>query len=212
MRRCAGHGFTLVELLVALAVLALLAAMGWRGTEALLSTREGVERTSQALLSWQTALAQWQADWDAAVTGDTPDGGSDLPRWSASDAGVRWLRRTPDGGEPSPGWQVVAWGAAVDTHGQRRWTRWVSAPVRDRAALAVAWASALSRLSSDGVRTVPIEGWTLQVWREGGWRAPDDGPTPPAAVRLVLQPAAGTAPGGPVQVDWVAPWIAGGKR
>lgn len=211
MRRRAGHGFTLVELLVALAVLALLAAMGWRGTEALLSTREGVERTSQALLGWQTALAQWQADWDAAVTGDTPDGGPDLPRWSASDAGVRWVRRTPDGGEPSPGWQVVAWGTAVDAHGQRRWTRWVSAPVRDHAALAVAWASALSRLGSDGVRTVPIEGWTLQVWRDGGWHPPDDGPAPPA-VRLVLRPAAGTAPGGPVQVDWVVPWIAGGKR
>lgn len=211
MCRRIGHGFTLIELLVALAVLALLAAMGWRGTAAMLSVRDDVERTSRTLLGWQTALAQWQADWDAWAVMGTVDRDTDMPRWSMRDGVVRWVRRAPVvSGQPS-GWQVVAWGIVVDETGQRRWTRWASAPVRDEAALVIGWATAPQRLAQEGARTVAVEAWTLQAWRDGDWRPPEEAILP-AALQLVLEPSAGTGLHGPIRVDWVAPGIAGSKR
>ncbi|MGQ9725440.1 MAG: PulJ/GspJ family protein, partial [Tepidimonas sp.] len=91
------RGFTLIELLVALIVMTLLAVMGWRGIDAMLRNREGVERTSQTLLGWQTALAQWQADLDAwaGPAGDGDD--ASVPRWSAGAQTVRWLRHAAEG-------------------------------------------------------------------------------------------------------------------
>lgn len=202
------RGFTLIELLVALTVMALLAVMGWRGIDAMLRTREGVERTSQALLGWQTALAQWQADLDA-WTGPAGDGDdASVPRWSAGAQTVRLLRRAAEGSGAPPGWHVVAWAA---TDGGTRWSRWQSPHLTDRAQLDVFWTAAPQRVRDEGVRTVAIAGWTLQVWAEGAWRpAVDD--APPAAIRLTLAPPPAAPPGGPLSVDWVAPWVAGGKR
>src|SRR5207244_792790 len=57
MRRL--HGFTLVELLVALFVLALLASLSWRGLDSMIRTREQTEARADEILTLQTGLAQW---------------------------------------------------------------------------------------------------------------------------------------------------------
>ena len=201
------RGLTLIELLVALTVLALLAVMGWRGVDGLLRTRETVQAHTATLLGWQTALAQWQADWDAWAAA-TIDPGGDVPRWSASAQTVRLLRRSAVNAQGPAGWQVVAWAA---TDGGTRWTRWQSPALTDTTQLAVYWAAAAQRVRDEGVRTVAIDGWNLQVWADGAWQPAAD-TLRPHAVRLALTPPAPSPLRGPVQVDWLAPWVAGGKR
>ena len=63
MRRAAG--FTLVELLVAIAVMALLAIMSWRGLDGMARAQEQTRARSDDLLVMQAALSQWAADLDA---------------------------------------------------------------------------------------------------------------------------------------------------
>ncbi|WP_424859674.1 PulJ/GspJ family protein [Tepidimonas sp. HKU77] len=207
MRGEQNRGFTLIELLVALTVLALMAVMGWRGVDGLLRTRETVQTHTATVLGWQTALAQWQADWDAWAAAAV-DLGDDVPRWSTSGQTVRLLRRSVADAQHPPGWQVVAWAA---TDGGTRWTRWQSPALTDTMQLAQYWAAAPQRVRDDGVRTVAIDGWNLQVWTDGAWQPAAD-TLRPVAVRLALTPRTPGPLSGPVQVDWLAPWVAGGKR
>lgn len=58
-------GFTLIEVLVALALMALLAGMGWQGLSGLLRAREQTTARVDASARVYTALAQWRADLDA---------------------------------------------------------------------------------------------------------------------------------------------------
>lgn len=202
------HGWTLIELLVALAIMALLAAMSWRGIDAMLTVREGVERNTQALLGWQTALAQWQADLDAWSAAASQGDDTGEPHWSASAQTVRLLRRAAEGSPLGPGWHVVAWAA---TDGGTRWSRWQSPLLRDRAQLDLFWTTAPQRVRDEGVRTVAITDWRVQIWSQGAWQPVVDD-APPAAIRLTLTPAPEAPFSGALNVDWVAPWVAGGKR
>ena len=56
------RGFTLVELLVALAVMALLAIVSWRGLDGMVRAQQITRERADAVLELQTVLAQWGAD------------------------------------------------------------------------------------------------------------------------------------------------------
>lgn len=201
MRRA--RGLTLIELLTALAVLALLATLGWRALDGLLRVREATEARSAAQLGWADVLAQWQLDLDQMVM--PVDGAIDPPpAWSLQGGTVRLLRHAAD----SAGWQVVAW-AAVDGGG--RWARWQSPPLATREALAQAWVQAPQRVRAEGVRTVAIASAEIRVWDGAQWNADGAEGVPPAAVRLVLVPAAGAGFDGALTLDWASARVAGGK-
>ncbi|MDM7456561.1 MAG: prepilin-type N-terminal cleavage/methylation domain-containing protein [Tepidimonas sp.] len=201
MRRA--RGLTLIELLTALAVLSLLATLGWRALDGLLRVREATEARSAAQLGWTDVMAQWQLDLDQMVV-PSADLSDPTAAWSQQGGTVRLLRHAAD----SAGWQVVAW-AAVDDG--RRWARWASGPLTTREALAQAWAQAPQRVRAQGVRTVAISGAEVQVWDGMRWSVGSPEGTPPAAVRLILVPAAGAGFDGALTLDWVSARVAGGK-
>ena len=55
-------GFTLVEVLVALVVMATMAAMAWRGIDALVRSRETAQGHLAQTARLQTVMAQWELD------------------------------------------------------------------------------------------------------------------------------------------------------
>lgn len=55
-------GFTLVEVLVALVVMATMAAMAWRGIDALVRSREVAQAHLAQTARLQTVMAQWEVD------------------------------------------------------------------------------------------------------------------------------------------------------
>lgn len=56
------RGFTLVEVLVALFIMATMAAMAWRGIDALVKSREVAQARLAQTARLQTVLAQWEVD------------------------------------------------------------------------------------------------------------------------------------------------------
>lgn len=221
----ASRGFTLVELLVALFVLALLATLSWRGIDGMMRARQQTEARADEVLALQTGLAQWGADLEAIV---------EFAPLGALDWNGRVLRLTRRSSlSPADGVRVVGW-----TRREGRWLRWESPPITTRGELDAAWllADLWSQNPSDAMRRrevaiAPLEEWQVFFWRNDSWTNPlsSDGAAPgaglqgragaggtragtlPEGVRLVLQLPPGRAISGRLQRDWVRPTLGGGK-
>lgn len=97
LRPSRSAGFTLIEVLVALFILALMSAMAWQGVDAITRSRESTQARMDRLLRLQTVLAQWEADVHEVI--DTQV----VPGLNFDGATLRLTRRQPEGV------QVVAW-------------------------------------------------------------------------------------------------------
>lgn len=176
-------GFTLIEVLVALALMALLAGMGWQGLSGLLRAREQTTARVDASARVYTALAQWRADLDAMQVIPHIDPGG--VRWDGRV--LRWVRRsvltTPMGAEGDL--QVVAWRLENGL-----WRRWLSAPAKSPTELRQAWQMALNPPPNDTTGSaqwavLPLQSWRLVYFRDNAWTHPlsSDGQTPPMPSR-----------------------------
>lgn len=215
------RGFTLIELLVAIGLLALMAALSWRGLDGMTRAQAQMRQHSDDVLALQAGLAQWGADLDALAL---------QPNTASLDWDGRALRILRRGSaSPGEGLSVVAWSRrSVDGVGQ--WLRWQSPPLRTRGELQLAWQKAALWAQSPGdedrqreVRIAALDQWQIFYYRGDAWsnpmssagvasdaRALVDAPIPDA-VRLVLSLAPGQAISGSITRDWLRPSVAGGK-
>ncbi len=74
MRNASRHGFTLVELLVAISILGIIAVLGWRGLDSIVRARVALTADLEQTRGMQLAFAQMQSDCgliaDAAMMPD----------------------------------------------------------------------------------------------------------------------------------------------
>ncbi len=223
------RGFTLVELLVALVVMALLALLSWRGLDGMTQVQSQTQSHTDGVLALQAGLAQWQTDLDAislqtnvpGVSGLTYDGNL-----------LRLTRRYAEDGDKSDKFEksdsirVVAWSQRVSEE-KTSWLRWQSAPLKTRAELQAAWLQAATWAKegneSDRKREVSvaaIDKWQVLYYINDAWiNALSGGGTDsatgtatiPDGVRLVLTLAPGQALVGNITRDWGRPTLGGGR-
>ena len=209
------RGFTLVELLVAIAVMAVLSLMSWRAIDGMSRTQAYTRDRADAQAELQGALGQWVADLDAVLPQDAV---------SAIDFDgrvLRLVRRDPlDTAMSSQGLRVVAW-TRHSNSGQ--WARWQSPPLRERAELLAAWQQASQWAQAarpetqvGEVRLMPVVSWEVFYYRGDAWTNPLSSagsaagvatPSLPDGVRLVLQLPTGAALSGRLQRDWARPMV-----
>lgn len=219
--RAHAHGFTLVELLVALMVMALLSLMSWRGLDAMGRAQSQTQARADDLMALQSGLAQWSADLDAMANelGNSVNNPA-LPSpldWNG--LVLRITRYSSGAGEP--GLRVVAWSSGTD-RGRKVWLRWQSPVLRTRTALQDAWLQAAVWGQSPNedsrehqVSITPLAEWDLFYYRGGAWSNPgsssDTTNATPEGVRLLLTLPEGQPLVGTISRDWMRPNVVATK-
>lgn len=229
------RGFTLVELLVALAILTLLTLLSWRSLDGMARAQGQLRQRSDELLTLQTALAQWSADLDAlAFVSPLRPGSTESPRALAWNGQVMRMTRY-NATTPASGLQVVAW-VRREIAGGGVWLRWQSGVLHTQGELQLAWQQAGRWATSPGdiekrneVQIAPLSQWEIFYFRDDAWshplssdtldqgNAPDGAPQSPSrsgipdGVRLVLTLPPGHALSGRLTRDWLRPTVGGRK-
>jgi general secretion pathway protein J len=158
------RGLTLIELLVAIGVLAFIAVMAWRGLDSLTRTRESLNHELEQARSLQLTLAQWQIDCANAVDADLLDGHAPL---LIENSQFVLTRRVQLEAQPST-LQIVTW----RLH-QGVLSRSALPPTRDLTPLEAGWQQALNGSESAVNLLTGVTGLSFRVWASDGrgWRA-----------------------------------------
>ncbi|MFG5407616.1 prepilin-type N-terminal cleavage/methylation domain-containing protein, partial [Piscinibacter sakaiensis] len=212
--RRVARGFTLVEVMVALLILAIVATLAWQGVDGIVRTRDASEARLQQTLRLGTLLAQWEQDLSAVQ-----DTNGAVPSLNFDGASLRLVRRAEGGLQLvvwslRPSTALAAGGVPLDgdaglaaTEGGSVWLRWAGPVVTTRAALQETWLRS-QQFQGTEPGQLPLlgglAGWQLYFYRGNAWtNAQSSGnsapgttfvPTQvvaPTGVRLVLEMAPG---------------------
>ncbi|MBB5203278.1 general secretion pathway protein J [Inhella inkyongensis] len=164
------RGFTLVEVLIALLVMAVMSGLAWRGVDAMLRSREQSQTHLERSARLQTVMAQLQQDLEQIHEG------KELPALQFDGRHLRLTRRHPQGV------QVVVW-FVVD--GALR--RWADAPTSRLDALRRSFERGGQPLTLAGsaLETQPgVSDWQLAYFFGNAWSNAQstgdfDDPSPP---------------------------------
>lgn len=194
--------FTLVEVMVALALMGLMSAMAYKGTSAMLTAQSTIAQASDNTTAMQRALTQWGQDWTSAAGVLMRPG----PHFTGN--AVRMVR-----GHSTGVAQVVAWKSGPAGLQRLAWP-----PAHGPHELSDQWDATWQWIQQSALDTPQIQGQTAWVdaWpmlgdmnlhyhMENAWTNPFNTDTSdgwPDAVRLDLK-----SPHGRVVLDWRNPNI-----
>jgi general secretion pathway protein J len=188
----ARRGFTLVEVLVAMLIMAVLSMVTWQGLDGILRARDGSRAALDRTQRLATVVVQWEQDLQALFETQA------VPALHFDGRSVRMTRRA-EGGV-----RLVVWSLR-----EGRWQRWVGPTYTRLADLQESWIASQGLLGNEPGQLTLMEGaseWQVYFHRGGSWtnaqstgdlaaaRPPGAAPgTPgvaiealPAAVRLVI--------------------------
>ena len=155
-------GFTLVEVLVALVIMAVVAAMGWQGVAGMTRAREIASAASERTLRLSALVGQWEQD--LAATFDSPL----VPGLSFDGSALRIARRA-EGGV-----QIVVWSLREGI-----WRRWTSPLVTRVGELQQVWQASQQLQGQEAGQLRLADGvsaWQIFFWRgQGGSNAHSSG-------------------------------------
>jgi len=157
------RGFTLIEVMVAMAIMALIGAMSWAGLDVLIRSQHQVQAHGLQTAQMQIALQQWSLDLDQAWYPD----GTEPMGWDGK--AFRLMRRAP---QTQQGVVVVAWAVRSTQEGSYL-MRWQSQPFIAMEQWRQAWEQASnwarSTEQAQDVQLMPATQLDIFVWSGNTW-------------------------------------------
>ena len=186
------RGFTLVEVLIAMSIMAIVSVMSWQGVDGIMRARDVTQAKVDQVLRASTVIAQWEQDLGAIQNTEAETG---VPALRFDGARAFMTRRT------DRGLQVVVWARR-----EGAWFRWTSPASTTVQGLIDAWNSSQQLMGNEAGQLKTLAGLTdwqvyyvaqgAQTWSNAqsstAAAAPDNkGPANvatqlPVAVRIVL--------------------------
>jgi general secretion pathway protein J len=174
------RGFTLVELLVAISILAMVAVLGWRGLDGIVRARVALTEQMETTRGMQLAFAQLQSDCEHIAGKDLLD---KRPFLLADKDRLTMVRIMFTENEPSR-LQVVSYRILNGSL-----TRRESIGTRDLNQLDMLWQAAVS--DADPTPPVALQagvtGMQLMTWQNGDWHQAG-APAPEQQASVVIPP------------------------
>jgi general secretion pathway protein J len=158
------RGFTLVELLVAISILAIVAVLGWRGLDGIVRARQALTEQMEVTRGMQLAFAQMQSDCEHIALRDVVDR---RPFLQIGPDRITMVRQVFTEGQPAR-LQVVSYRIVNGTLMRRE-----SQSTRDMTQLDALWQAG----TSDADTTPPValqgglSGMLIATWVNNAWRA-----------------------------------------
>jgi general secretion pathway protein J len=174
------HGFTLVEVLVAMMIMAILAVMAWQGVDGIVRTRDASQERLESTLRLSTVLSQLERDMQALH--ET----SAAPAFSFDGAALRLTRRA------ERGLQVVVWSLRPPAEGATggQLLRWAGPESRTANEVQDTWmlTHQFQGNETGQLRTLTgVAQWQLYCFRGNSWSNCQSTGQLPTGVRVVLQ-------------------------
>lgn len=195
-RRPIQAGFTLVEVLVALLMMALLTALAWRAIDGVMRARDDSRQIVDRTTRLATVLAQWEQDLQGVIDTEA------VPPIAFDGMTLRLTRRS------ERGVALVAWSVRGG-----RWQRWTAPPYQRSGELQEAWLGSQQMQGTEPGHLTLMEGasqWQVYFARGGQWsnaqstgdlevvagqqRPPPGAPQPPAQAGSAPPDSAASAP------------------
>jgi general secretion pathway protein J len=154
------RGFTLVEVLVAMTIMAVMAAMAWQGVDGIVRARNASQARLEQTLRLNTVIAQWDQDLASVQDGEVMRPSPLMCDGST----VRMTRRTAEG------LQIVAWSFRPEDNGGA-WVRWAGPSVKTFGELQDSWlrSQQLQGGEPGSLKTlVGVAGWQVYFYQAGG--------------------------------------------
>ncbi len=129
-------GFTLIELMIAIAVMAILALLSWRSLDNMAQTQTQSQTNTDSVLALQAGLAQWQVDLD--MIWEVPQ----IPSINSLDFDGQVLRLVRRFNENNIRECESGRVEQRTIEGKQQWLRWQSDPIKTRTAMLAAWQQA----------------------------------------------------------------------
>jgi general secretion pathway protein J len=155
------RGFTMVEVLVAIFIMAMIAAMAWQGVDGIVRTRAISQARLEQLLRINTVLAQWEQDLHSIQNTSSQQSPTSVPPLEFTGNSLTLTRRTPEG------IQLIVWSLRSGT-----WHRWAGPAVTQVRALREQWQSSRQFIGNEEgqLRTLTgIADWQLYYYRDNAW-------------------------------------------
>lgn len=149
------HGFTLIEVMVSLLILAVMAGMSWKGADGMVKARDIADGNVRRTLRLQSVMTQWQADLNSVLDTKVVDA------LKFDGAALRLTRHTPGG------MQVVVWAMRSG-----RLVRWAGPPVTTVGQLQEQWTRSFQYQGREPGSMAALKGveqWQLYFFRGGAW-------------------------------------------
>jgi general secretion pathway protein J len=161
------RGFTLVELLVAITVLAIVAVMGWRGLDGIVRSREQLTQNMEQTRGIQLTFAQMQSDLEQIA--DKPLL-RERQNIQADSSRLVFVRTVQSENAPSQ-LQVISY-----TVRDGVLSRSESQVTRDLVQLDALWQAALGQSGAQATVGLQagVNGMEVRVWEAGGWKQPQN--------------------------------------
>lgn len=153
--RRARSGFTLIEVLVALVILSVMAAMAWKGMDGITRSREIADGGLKRTLRMQSVMQQWSSDLNSVIATGVVQG-------IQFDGAALRMTRQSQGGV-----QVVVWALRSG-----RWVRWAGPPVTNVGQLQEQWMRSFNFQGREPGSIAALKGveqWQVYFFRGGAW-------------------------------------------